>query len=100
MRRGLIIGLGVAVLAVAVGGWYFFIRDDAPEELSLEAAVTDIVGTTEAEVDTDGTAPPPTTSAPSATTAPVSLDGNWVIETVCTEVGYRIGEELSGIGTF
>ena len=46
MKRGLIIGLGVAVLAVAVGGWYFFIRDDAPEELSLEDAVSDIVGTT------------------------------------------------------
>jgi polyisoprenoid-binding protein YceI len=100
MKRGLIIGLGVAVLAVAIGGWYFFIRDDAPAELSLDDAVSDIVGTTEPGDADSGTAAPATTAAPSATTAPpASLDGDWSIDTEFTVVGYRIGEELSGIGT-
>ena len=100
MKRGLIIGIAIAVFAVAVGGWYFFIRDDAPEELSLEDAVSDIVGTTEAEGESSGTAAPATTAPPSATTAaPAGLDGEWMIDTEFTIVGYRIGEELSGIGT-
>ncbi|MDJ0959911.1 MAG: YceI family protein [Acidimicrobiia bacterium] len=102
MKRGLLIGLGVAVLvAVIGGGWLYFVRDDAPEELSLEDAISDIVGTTQAPSGDSGTVAPTTTGAPSTTTADsASLDGDWNIDTEFTEVGYRIGEELSGIGTF
>ena len=102
MKRGLLIGLGVAVLVVAIGGgWFYFIRDDAPAELTLEDAVSDIVGTTEAGDGDSGTPAPATTAAPETTIADsASLDGEWSIDSEFTEAGYRIGEELSGIGTF
>lgn len=104
MRRGAVIGIAAAVIVLAVGAWYVFVRDDAPAELSLEDAVADVVGTTEGPSDsaTTGTEPPPTeTETPStaSTGAVAALDGTWTIDQENTVVGYRIGEELSGIGT-
>ena len=103
MRRGLIIGTAVAAVVAAAAIWYVFIRDDAPPELSLEQAVEGITGTTSV-APSAGTSNPPTTtvstSGPSnGAAAPDGLDGVWVIDEANTIVGYRIGEELSGIGT-
>lgn len=105
MRRGAAIGIAAAVVVLAVGAWYVFVRDDAPAELSLEGAVADVVGTTEgsaASSTTAGTQPSSTVAASSTTTPPdaaAALDGTWTIDQANTVVGYRIGEELSGIGT-
>lgn len=96
MRRGVLIGIGVAVVVVAVGFWYLFIRDDAPPELTLEEAVADVAETTEAPT-SEPAAEGATTTSSSA--APASLDGEWAISQENTIVGYRIGEEISGIGT-
>ena len=33
------IPVGVLLVALVAGGWYFFLRDDSPEEVSLDAAL-------------------------------------------------------------
>lgn len=86
-----------ALVAVVVGGglWWFF-QDDAPSEVSLDAAVEGVTSTTGADDDTtageiDGIA------------------GTWTVDTETGEfdyesatgtfVGFRIEEELSSIGS-
>jgi polyisoprenoid-binding protein YceI len=106
MKRSLLIAVLVGVAAVAVGGWYFFIRDDAPPELTLEDAVEGITSTTAPDVTTTqpsnpGASLPPTTTTPAtdAGAPDAAIDGTWTVDQANTIVGYRIGEELSGIGT-
>ncbi|MCB1038505.1 MAG: YceI family protein [Acidimicrobiales bacterium] len=67
----------VAVLVVVGGAfWWFVLRDDAPEELSLEGRSTD---TTEA-----------------ATPAPDTYDGTWTVQTGGeTTAGLRIDESFA-----
>lgn len=109
MTRNRWIALGViaAVAVAAAGVWFVFLRSDAPERVSLEGALSAATSTTEAEPsgpDSSTSSAPPTTetvaSAP-ATTAPAAedVDGTWQIElTSDSFVGYRVREELSGIG--
>jgi polyisoprenoid-binding protein YceI len=105
MKRPLLVAVIVGVAVVAVGGWYFFVRDDAPPELTIEDAVAGITSTTAPNVTTTQapvpeTVPPTTTSASDGAEAgDAALDGTWTIDPANTIVGYRIGEELSGIGT-
>ena len=101
--------VGIGLLAAAV--WYFLIRDDAPPPLTLEAAITTttLAATpgTEAPVPTgpEPTQPPAATAAPTSTEVPATdppaaadPSGDWVIDPTNTIVGYRIEEELAGIG--
>ena len=102
MKRGIAIGLTAAVVVAAAGIWFVFFRDDAPPELSLDDAVAAITATTGAasgEGDSTTTSPP-VTDAPTNSTPPdaTGLDGSWTVDQANTTVGYRIGEELSGIG--
>jgi polyisoprenoid-binding protein YceI len=95
-RLKLLIGGAVIVVALAgVGVWYVFIRDDAPPEVSLEAAVD--------QVD-DGAEDPSAT-----TTAASGIEGTWTVDTESgdfdfetatgTFAGFRVEEELSSIGS-
>ena len=108
-RRGwLIAGLVVVIGIVGVVGWYVFIRGDAPPPVSLDEAVEQATSTTTtttaaptttvaAQSDAETTT---TTSAPATTTTGVvdaSADGDWAV-TADSFVGYRVREELSGIG--
>ena len=64
-RPRLVIAVGLAAVLVAVvgaGGWYFFIRDDAPPPVSLEGAVAS----------TQATATPTAASTPTATPTPTA----------------------------
>jgi polyisoprenoid-binding protein YceI len=81
--------LAVVILGVA-GVWFFFFRDDAPDAVDLDKAVGAISdGTTAASVD--------------------GVAGNWTVDTSVGEfsyedstgtfVGFRVSEELSGIGS-
>lgn len=99
-RRLLVLAL---VAVVALGGiWFLFLRSDNPDPVSLEdavAAATDTTSTTAAtaeslpEAPDDGT-PPDTADQPS-----VGVDGTWTVLTGSNSfVGYRVGEELAGIG--
>jgi polyisoprenoid-binding protein YceI len=88
-RKFLIAGVAVAVLVVAgVGGWWFFIRDDAPEAASADS----VRETLDEEAD--------------SADATDSVEGTWGIDTTIGSfddfsgnwAGYRIEEELAGIG--
>jgi polyisoprenoid-binding protein YceI len=85
----------VAVVAVAgAAAWYFVLRDDSPPAVTLEAATKAL----ERESDT---------SATSRADATASLDGTWAVDPsigtfadfTSSFAGFRVEEELAGIGT-
>ncbi len=96
-RRGLFIAAGVVGLVVVVGvaALVWYLNQPVPEEVSIEAAVEDVV-----------------TTVPGATTQPPSepdgLDGAWSVDTSIGEfsfedatssfVGFRIQEVLATVG--
>jgi len=95
---GLIAGLAVVVLAVAAfGGWWFLIRDDAPKKASIDAA-----GKTLADASSGST----TTAAGNAAAAG-GVNGTWQVDKSVgdfsdfsgTWAGYRVEEQLSGLGS-
>jgi polyisoprenoid-binding protein YceI len=99
-RRKLgVIGAVAAVLVLVVGfaGWWFLLRDDAPEEASIDAAgeTLDAAGGESGAGGEDGDA------APAA-----GVDGEWSVDTSLgsfddfsgTWAGYRVEEELANIG--
>ncbi len=114
-RKGILIAaLSAVVVLAAAGGWYFFIRDDAPPPLSLEDAIatTAAPATTRAPTTAPATTAQPADTSPDttgATTAPAdpspsgdafSDDGavSWDVDPSGSVAGYRIDEELAGIG--
>jgi polyisoprenoid-binding protein YceI len=95
---GLVAGAAVLVLVVVgFAGWYFFVRDDAPEEASIEAAAETL------DEQGDGGSG---SSAEDPAAAASDVDGTWAVDTTVgsfddfsgTWAGYRIDEELGGIG--
>lgn len=93
-RGRLLLGAAVVVLVGAgFGVWWFFIRDDAPPEASVEAASEG-----QAQDDSSG-------SGDGGSISPDDVEGNWVVEQTPdaedgsgTFAGYRIQEELATIG--
>jgi polyisoprenoid-binding protein YceI len=91
--------LAIAVLGGAV--WYFVLRSDAPDKVSLAGALSAIATTTPAAgtpavtAASAATAPPATTAA--ANSSPLS--GTWAPDTTKANfLGYRVVEELVRIG--
>lgn len=91
---GIFAGLVVVVLAVVgFGGWWFFIRDDAPEKADIGNAADTLE---QQGGDSD------TTAGPGG-----SIEGTWQVDKSVgsfddfsgTWAGYRVQEELSGIGS-
>jgi polyisoprenoid-binding protein YceI len=89
-RLGVLAGVAAVVIAaVGFGGWWFFIRDDAPEEASIEAAGETL-----------------DRSAGGESAAAGGVDGTWNVDTTVgsfsdftsTWAGYRFDEELAGVG--
>ena len=101
-------GLGLFVIAAGAAGWYVFLRDDAPEKVSLASALNSIAQSTSvAPTGTTSIASAavaqPATAAPAPTTviaaASPGIDGTWMVDnTVDSFVGYRVKEELARIG--
>ena len=97
-RNARIVTAAVAVGIVAVvgvGAWWF-LREEAPSEVSLETAAESVSTTT-------------TSAGSAATTSPVTgIEGRWSVDTESgtfdyetatgSFVGFRIDEELVGIG--
>lgn len=95
------IGIGTLVAAVAGGFavWYFVFRDTAPPAVDIERAAE--------SVDQGSTA---TTSGSAATATATGIDGTWTIDQSIGDfdvssntftsafVGYRVNEELAGVG--
>lgn len=92
MRSPRTLALAALVLVVVVvgAGLLWFLRDDAPEEVSLESAVESVTPTTGGDVDPGG------------------IEGAWAVDTSTgdfdfesatgTFAGFRIQEELASIG--
>lgn len=94
-----VLGLVAAVIVLAVaGGAWWYLSDDAPAEVDLEAAVADVEADAEADPADAGDEP--------VTESPVELPGVWTVDTETGEfdfeqatgtfVGFRVDEELAG----
>lgn len=122
--------LAVAAIAiVAVGAWYFVLRDDAPPPPTLETAVSSVqqtstpsptaapaTSTPDPTATATETATPDAASTPDATPTPTPTPtpteepaatwpddptGEWVISADGDSyVGYRVQEELASVGAF
>ena len=98
-RTTVVIGAIVVVALVAAGGLWWFLRDDAPDAVSLDAARESVEATSST---VDGAAAPVDES-------PDGLDGTWTVDTDTgdfdfesasgTFAGFRVQEELSTIGS-
>src|SRR5918993_3494519 len=97
-RTKLLIGAAViALVGAGAGGVWWFLNDDAPAEVSLDAAVESVAGADSDSVDG------------SATGGVDGIDGSWVVDTETGEfdfesatgtfAGFRIQEELAAIGS-
>jgi hypothetical protein len=81
-RKTVLVAGGVVALVVALGLaglWYFFLRDDAPVAVSLEAALTAVPG--------NGSA-----------VSPSQLTGTWSVQ-ASSFAGYRVNENLAAFGS-
>ncbi|MFO7591026.1 MAG: YceI family protein [Acidimicrobiia bacterium] len=89
-RRWIIPGIAIVlVAALGFGVWYFVFRDDAPPAVDLEGATQSV-----------------TTDPGRSSGAESAVDGTWSVDTsvgdlaagTASFVGYRVQEELAGIG--
>ena len=107
--RPVLIVAAVAILAAAAAGaWYLFLRPAAPAEVAL-AAVPTAAPTDDATEAPESEEPAATESTAPAASAAVAagLDGTWTVDPSIGSfsdfsgsfVGYRVTEELVGIGT-
>lgn len=105
----LLIAGAVGIVLAVVGGWYFFVRDDAPPPFTLEDALANTIDApsdqpTDAIDDPlpasgdDLPSTPEATDPPTAESPPVAGPAAFVIDPSAASVGYRINEELAGIG--
>lgn len=97
----------VVVLAAAV---FWFMRDDAPDEVNLDDAAAQVTSTTADDPDrSDGSEPGSTDqSTPGGSAAGEGIEGQWTVDTETGEfdyesatgsfAGFRIDEELAGVG--
>ncbi len=117
-RTARIAAIGLAVVVVIGGGLFWYLRDDAPPAVSLEAATESVSSTTAVPDTTDtasGDAAPEGTDdstavsdTTAATAVTVELPGVWSVDTESGEfdfesatgtfAGFRINEKISEVG--
>jgi polyisoprenoid-binding protein YceI len=115
-RIVLVVAVSLLVLAGAAGaGIWWFLHGDTPDAVSLQSATEQVTATTDRTASTASTA---TTAAATATTTATSgsssasasaIAGTWTVDTSVGEfsfedstgtfVGFRVDEQLSGIGS-
>ena len=81
-------GLAAVTLGALAGAsaWYFVIRSDAPPPVSLAAAIESAQSTS--------------TASTASAAAEAGLEGEWtLVQGASSFVGYRVQEELAGIGS-
>ena len=115
MSKKLKVVIAAVVLVAVVGGvglWYFF-KDDAPPEVSSESAAETAAAAQEEESTDDTAATDDTTATDGGEEADATaegIEGTWAVDTTigtfdfsdsasATFVGFRIEEELSGVGS-
>jgi polyisoprenoid-binding protein YceI len=92
----IVLAVAVVLVLMVGGGIWWFLRDDAPAEVSLGAAAESVTTTTAGGTGTTAS-------------GPVSIDGTWTVDASSgtfdyetatgTFAGFRIKEELSSIGS-
>jgi polyisoprenoid-binding protein YceI len=110
LRLVLIVVAVAVVAAAAAGAWYLFLRPPAPAEVALGAVPT--ASPSDDATEAPASEVPAATSAESAAPAAsdavaAGLDGTWTVDPSVGSfddfsgsfVGYRVTEELVGIGT-
>ena len=96
MNRRWIALAGIALVGLAAL-WFFFLRSDNPDPVSLEDAVASVTGSTVSEE--PAATSPAATDTTAAVEETVALDGTWtVLSDENSFAGYRVGEELASIG--
>lgn len=103
--------IGLASVAVIGGGLFWYLRDDAPPAVSLEAAtesVSSTTATTETEPADTATADSTVSTDTTAAAVTVELPGTWSVDTESGEfdfesatgtfAGFRINEKISEVG--
>jgi len=91
--------------AAAAGAWYLFVRPAAPGVVGLAVLPTATPGAG-ASAETNGADPTAATAETAAPASPTTLDGTWSVDPAIGSfddfsgsfVGYRVQEELAGIG--
>ncbi len=109
LRLFLIVAAVAVLAAAAAGAWYLFLRPAAPAEVVALAAVPTAAPTDDATEAPASEEPAAAESAAPAASAAVAagLDGTWTVDPSIGSfddfsgsfVGYRVTEELVGIGT-
>ena len=104
--RLLVLGVGLAVLvAAAAGTWYLFLRAPAPAEVALGAEPVATATASPEPTESAATETPEATATADAA-APAGVDGTWSVDGSIGSfddfsgsfVGYRVQEELVGVG--
>ena len=102
MNRKLLLFSGGGLAAVAVAAfavWFFYLRSDAPEEVSLEGALETVRTPTAAAPTIAGGTTPAAAATTPAGSAAAGIDGTWTVASAGeTFVGYRVQEELAQVG--
>ncbi len=88
---------GLALILVAgFSIWYFALRDDGPEAVSTESALEALEDATTTANGGAASSPASAGQTPGAST---TLNGTWTVDpSLGSFVGYRVQEELAGIG--
>ncbi|MCU0270208.1 MAG: YceI family protein [Acidimicrobiales bacterium] len=99
-----VVAVVLVVVAVVAAGAFWFLRDDAPDEVSLEQATESVDGDDAATTE-EGT----TAGAGSDEATGAGIDGTWTVDSESGDfdfesatgsfVGFRIQEELASIGS-
>lgn len=105
-KLSLVIGslAGLGVLAIAgFSLWYFVLREDGPAAVSTDDALQSLdKASPSAAASTASTPSNSATTAPttgSGSGASTSINGSWTVDTsLGSFVGYRVKEELAGLG--
>jgi polyisoprenoid-binding protein YceI len=90
----------LAVLAVAgFSAWFLFLRDDGPDEVSTDSALEVLANRTATTAAGAGATAAPSSPGQAPSSGGEGLDGAWTVDTsVDSFVGYRVQEELVGLG--
>ena len=101
-RRTALLG-AVALVALVAAAALWFVGRDSPDAVDIDRAVADAAAADAA----DGASAPDAADAPAG---PMDVSGTWTVDTewiafdaatgAGTWVGYRIDEELSGVGAY